>query len=56
MPTKQGSARPRGVHGSMTSDMRGDRQINKSAKPARNRNRVTSAKPAPVARQQRRGK
>ncbi|HKV17363.1 MAG TPA: hypothetical protein VJQ81_20120 [Reyranella sp.] len=55
MPTKQGRARPRTAHGGYGSDMPADTAItrNRSAKPPRNRNRVVSAKPTPVARQRR---
>jgi hypothetical protein len=50
MPTKTGQQRPRGVHGSLTSQVTSDRQVNRSPKPERNRNRVASAKPAAAAR------
>jgi len=52
MPTKTGKPRPRVVHGGYGSAMTSDSMKTKSAKPARNRNRVTSAKPAPVGRRQ----
>lgn len=52
MPTKTGQQRPRGAHGSLTSEVTPDKQVVRGAsrKPERNRNRVESAKPAPVAR------
>jgi len=50
MPAK--TQRPRSPHGGYTSEMNPSRINTKpsSAKVARNRNRVTSAKPAPVGR------
>jgi len=52
MPTKQGRARPRTAHGGYGSQINADTITTKrgSAKVARNRNRVVSAKPPRVGR------